>query len=51
VLMNNVWSVSGSGARPDVNQMPACINFINYNLKKGWYISVSRRSFSQLAGE
>jgi hypothetical protein len=40
VLMNNVWSVAGSGLRPDVNQM-LLQYFINYNLKKGWYISVS----------
>lgn len=40
VLMNNVWSVAGSGLRRDVNQM-LLQYFINYNLKKGWYISVS----------
>ncbi len=39
-LVNNVWSVAGSGNRPDVNQM-LLQYFINYNLKKGWYISVS----------
>jgi hypothetical protein len=40
VLINNVWSVAGSGGRPSVNQM-LLQYFINYNLKKGWYISVS----------
>jgi hypothetical protein len=39
-LINNVWSVAGSGSRPDVNQM-LLQYFVNYNLKKGWYISVS----------
>jgi len=39
-LINNVWSVAGSGNRPDVNQM-LLQYFINYNLKKGWYISLS----------
>lgn len=39
-LMNNVWSVAGSGSRPSVNQMTLQY-FINYNLKKGWYLSVS----------
>lgn len=35
-LVNNVWSVAGSGDRPAVNQMLLqCI--LNYNLKKGWY--------------
>jgi hypothetical protein len=38
-LINNVWSVAGSGSRPDVNQM-LLQYFINYNLKKGWYITV-----------
>ena len=38
--MNNVWSVAGSGGRPDVNQM-LFQYFVNYNLKKGYYISVS----------
>jgi hypothetical protein len=40
VLVNNVWSVAGSGSRPDVNQM-LLQYFINYNLKKGWYTSIS----------
>jgi hypothetical protein len=39
-LINNVWSVAGSGGRPSVNQM-LLQYFVNYNLKKGWYISVS----------
>jgi hypothetical protein len=40
LLVNNVWSVAGSGTRPDVNQM-LLQYFINYNLKKGWYLSFS----------
>lgn len=40
VLANNVWSVAGSGSRPDVNQM-LLQYFINYNLKKGWFLSFS----------
>jgi len=39
-FMNNVWSVAGSGSRPPVNQM-LLQYFINYNLKKGWYIVTS----------
>lgn len=39
-LVNNVWSVAGSGGRPAVNQMTLQY-FINYNLKKGWYLSSS----------
>ena len=36
-LVNNVWSVAGSGGRPTVNQLLLqCI--LNYNLKKGWYL-------------
>jgi hypothetical protein len=38
VLANNVWSVAGSGSRPDVNQF-LLQYFINYNLKKGWYLT------------
>jgi hypothetical protein len=38
VLLNNVWSVAGSGSRPSVNQF-LFQYFINYNLKKGWYIT------------
>ena len=40
VLVNNVWSIAGSGGRPVVNQM-ALQYFVNYNLHKGYYISVS----------
>jgi len=39
-LINNVWSVAGSGSRPDVNQM-LLQYFVNYNMKKGWYLSSS----------
>jgi hypothetical protein len=39
-LVNNAWSIAGSGGRPDVNQM-LLQYFINYNLKKGWYVSSS----------
>lgn len=39
-LINNVWSVAGSGSRTNVNQMMLQY-FINYNLPKGWYLSVS----------
>jgi hypothetical protein len=38
-LINNVWSVAGSGGRPSVNQL-LLQYFINYNLKKGWYITI-----------
>ena len=38
-LVNNVWSVAGSGSRLDVNQMTLQY-FINYNLKKGWYLGM-----------
>ncbi len=37
-LVNNVWSVAGDGSRPDVNQF-LLQYFINYNLKKGWFIT------------
>jgi len=40
VLVSNDWSVAGSGSRPDVNQM-VLQYFINYNLKKGWYLASS----------
>jgi hypothetical protein len=40
VLVNNVFSIVGSPHRPAVNQM-LLQYFINYNLKKGWYISSS----------
>ena len=39
VLTNNVWSVAGTGSRPDVNQF-LLQYFINYNMKKGWYIDI-----------
>ena len=39
-LTNNVWSVAGSGGRPPVNQMLVQY-FINYNMKKGWYLTSS----------
>jgi hypothetical protein len=38
VLTNNVWSVAGNGSRKDVNQF-LLQYFINYNLKKGYYIT------------
>ncbi len=40
VLANNVWSVAGSGSRPDVNQF-LMQYFINYNLQKGWFVAMS----------
>jgi hypothetical protein len=40
VLVNNVWSVAGSGGRPPVNQM-LLQYFVNYNMKKGWYLNTS----------
>ena len=39
-LVNNLFSVAGSTHRPYVNQM-LLQYFINYNLKKGWYLSLS----------
>jgi len=39
-LINNAWSVAGSGGRKAVNQM-LLQYFINYNLNKGWFVSVS----------
>ncbi len=39
-LANNVWSVAGSGGRPPVNQF-LMQYFINYNMKKGWYLTMS----------
>ncbi len=39
-LVNNVWSIAGSGSRPDVNQM-LLQYFVNYNLNKGWYLTIS----------
>jgi len=40
ILINNVWSIAGPTSRADVNQMTFQY-FVNYNLKKGWYVSVS----------
>jgi hypothetical protein len=39
-LVNNIWSIAGSGGRASVNQM-SLQYFINYNLKKGWSLSMS----------
>ena len=39
-LVNNVWSVAGDSSRKDVNQM-LLQWFVNYNLKKGWYVVTS----------
>jgi hypothetical protein len=39
-LVNNVFSVAGSPHRPYVNQM-LLQYFINYNLKKGWYLTAA----------
>jgi hypothetical protein len=39
-LVNDVWSVAGPSDRSDVNQMTLQY-FVNYNLKKGWYLSSS----------
>jgi hypothetical protein len=39
-LVNNVWSVGGHKARPNVNQM-VLQYFVNYNLDKGWYLGTS----------
>ena len=38
VLINNAWSVAGPSNRSGVNQM-LLQYFVNYNLKKGWYIT------------
>jgi hypothetical protein len=40
VLVNNLFSVAGSSHRPDVNQMLVQY-FINYNLKKNYYLTSS----------
>jgi hypothetical protein len=37
-LVNNAWSFAGQSGRPNVNQM-LFQYFINYNLKKGWFIT------------
>jgi hypothetical protein len=39
-LVNNVCSVAGPSDRTDVNQMTLQY-FINYNLEKGWFLSMS----------
>ena len=39
-LVNNVFSVAGWTHRPYVNQM-LFQYFVNYNMKNGWYVSVS----------
>jgi hypothetical protein len=39
-LVNNVWSIAGPSDRANVNQM-SLQYFINYNMKKGWFISIS----------
>ena len=39
-LVNNVWNFAGQSDKPAVNQM-LLQYFINYNMKKGWYISLS----------
>ena len=39
-LANNVWSFAGTGSRPPVNQF-LLQYFINYNMKKGWYVTTA----------
>ncbi len=39
-LANNVWSVAGESGRAPVNQF-LLQYFINYNMKKGWYLTMS----------
>jgi hypothetical protein len=39
-LTNNFWSVAGSSHRPSVNQF-LLQYFINYNMKKGWFLTSS----------
>jgi hypothetical protein len=39
-LVNNVWSVAGPHERAVVNQM-LLQWFVNYNMKKGWYLTTS----------
>jgi hypothetical protein len=39
-LVNNIWSIAGPSDRAAVSQM-SLQYFINYNLKKGWFISIS----------
>ncbi|HTS08563.1 MAG TPA: neuromedin U [Candidatus Eisenbacteria bacterium] len=40
VLANNIWSVAGHADRADVNQF-LIEPFINFNLKRAWYLSFS----------
>jgi hypothetical protein len=40
VLANNIWSVAGHADRLDVNQF-LIQPFINFNLKRAWYLSFS----------
>jgi hypothetical protein len=40
MLVNNLFSVAGPSARPDVNQMLAQ-PFVNYNLRHKWYLTSS----------
>jgi hypothetical protein len=40
VIGNNIWSYAGESDRPAVNQFQVQ-PLINYNLPRGWYISVS----------
>jgi hypothetical protein len=49
-LINNVWSVAGSGGRLPVNQI-LLQYFINYNMKKGWYITLQTNHHRKLASE
>lgn len=37
-LVNDVWSIAGNSGRASVKQMTLQY-FVNYNLKKGWYLS------------
>lgn len=37
-LASNVWSIGGYNDAPDVNAM-TLQPFVNYNMKKGWYLS------------
>lgn len=39
-LINNVWSVAGSGSRLPVNLMQLQA-FVTYQMKKGWYVATS----------
>jgi hypothetical protein len=39
-LVNNIWSVAGSGSRPNINQL-LLQYFVNYNMKKGWFLTTS----------